>query len=918
MGLPDRHVGTDLAAHSDTPLLEALEQRMMLTGSPDLLGTVTVSDVTLSGTPNGAGSVVRLGYERNADPGPGLESYTIKLIATEPGYIASAFEGRFEGTMNQVWRGGVVPTPTLTSANYLSPAEKAMDTHLLFTDDPLQFMYIGVPTEDYDPATGLGEWFGGGDNWFAVAIRNATASQVDLAQLVIPAGEEVTITGKLGFKWDLGGIYQYGDTPGALTIPSSQSLFDVDYTLRNVGDAAAGAFSVDFYLSADSALDAGDTHLRRIGVPGMDAGAVQAAALVDLPLPAGQLDNDWYVLMDIDADGDVIESSTLNNQAHDQVTAQTPSMTIADAQIVEGDEGTTDLVFDVNLSAATNATVSASWQTIDGSAEANTDFVPLGGAVVLAPGQTSATVTVPIMGDTDIETDESFQVQMSNPVGATLADDTATGTILNDDTPAVTIDDVIITEGDSGTRQAVFTVRLSDAYHQQVEVDYATVDGTASAGGDYTARTGTLTFTPGQTAKTVAVTVSGDTSLEVDETFFLDLSAPAGATLGDARGIGTIENDDGVIRGFDAGRRVRFTDSNGDLVTISMRGPGEGRVVFEGVDGFDPHSISLTGTTAKSKVTVTTKGAGSSTTIRRIAIDGYLGGFTGKTLDLRGDFTSGPVTKLVLRNVTGDYVIDIGARAASDAKSTCTIVLGRVADVSLVSLTPIKGLTVIDWRGDPGAERITAPQIAKLTAKGAKKASVAGDFDASLDLTGGPGVDRALLGTTKIAGALRGVSWDVAGEMGKLTVVGAVTGSTLRADGSMAGVKVGASVGSDFLAGIDDNAFRRPDGPGEFDNILATIKSFKVKGIKTAGAPRWLFSDSNVSAATIGTVALLNVDFANNDTPFGIWARDAGTGKEIKSVKWADKIEKTVKGIWTTKAGLVFALPDLAIEILST
>src|SRR5206468_2867515 len=102
-----------------------------------------------------------------------------------------------------------------------------------------------------------------------------------------------------------------------------------------------------------------------------------------------------------------------------------------------------------------------------------------------------------------------------------------------------------VTEGNSGTSSATFTVSLSAASPQTVTVAYATADGTATAGSDYTATSGTLTFTPGQTTKTVAVPVKGDTADEADETFTVTLSNPTEATLGTTSATATIANDDG-------------------------------------------------------------------------------------------------------------------------------------------------------------------------------------------------------------------------------------------------------------------------------------------------------------------------------------------------------------------------------------
>jgi len=111
-------------------------------------------------------------------------------------------------------------------------------------------------------------------------------------------------------------------------------------------------------------------------------------------------------------------------------------------------------------------------------------------------------------------------------------------------TPSLSITDVSVTEGNSGTTSALFTVNLSAAASGPVTVKYATANGTATAGSDYTAASGTLTFAAGERSKTINVAVLGDTSFEPDETFALSLSNPTGATIARGTGTGAIKNDD--------------------------------------------------------------------------------------------------------------------------------------------------------------------------------------------------------------------------------------------------------------------------------------------------------------------------------------------------------------------------------------
>ena len=104
--------------------------------------------------------------------------------------------------------------------------------------------------------------------------------------------------------------------------------------------------------------------------------------------------------------------------------------------------------------------------------------------------------------------------------------------------------DVTVTEGNTGTSSANFAVSLSAASTQTVTVSYATANGTAVADSDFVSAGAVLTFAPGQTAQTVAVTVNGDSAVEPTENFFVNLTAPTNATIADGQGVGTITNDD--------------------------------------------------------------------------------------------------------------------------------------------------------------------------------------------------------------------------------------------------------------------------------------------------------------------------------------------------------------------------------------
>ncbi len=156
-------------------------------------------------------------------------------------------------------------------------------------------------------------------------------------------------------------------------------------------------------------------------------------------------------------------------------------------------------------------------------------------------------------------------------------------------TPALTVDDVTVVEGTGGTTPATFTVRLSSVASQAVTVSYATANGTALAPADYAAASGPLTFAPGTTSRTVTVMVAADAVVEPDETFVVQLASPAGATIADGQGLGTISDDDAPpLSGLELGHGTTITkdvDAGGDDFRIAQAPRASYEVVVDAAAG---------------------------------------------------------------------------------------------------------------------------------------------------------------------------------------------------------------------------------------------------------------------------------------------------------------------------------------------
>jgi hypothetical protein len=144
-----------------------------------------------------------------------------------------------------------------------------------------------------------------------------------------------------------------------------------------------------------------------------------------------------------------------------------------------------------------------------------------------------------------LEPAESFSVNLSNAVGANLGTASASFTIQNDEVGAtIAVADANVEEGNGEAKNLVFGINLTQASTQAVTVVFATADGTATAGVDYTATSGTFTFQPNVTLGNITVPVLGDTSFEQNENVILNLTSPSGAIIGDPSAVGTILDDD--------------------------------------------------------------------------------------------------------------------------------------------------------------------------------------------------------------------------------------------------------------------------------------------------------------------------------------------------------------------------------------
>jgi hypothetical protein len=239
-----------------------------------------------------------------------------------------------------------------------------------------------------------------------------------------------------------------------------------------------------------------------------------------------------------------------------------PSLRINDVTIDEGNSGVTNAVFTVTATGTSEQPINVAYATANRSGTggscgtAGADYATTSASLNFAAAQASQTLTIPVCGDAVGEQDEQFDVRLSSASNATIQDGTGLATIRNDDPMLSITPSVTVTEGDGGSQNAVFTVSIQGPSGNPVTVSFATANRTAtggtcgSGGADYGSSSGTLSFTAGQTSRTISVPVCGDIAFEQSEQFEVALSNASNASIQSGIGVVTIANNDPIVQDF--------------------------------------------------------------------------------------------------------------------------------------------------------------------------------------------------------------------------------------------------------------------------------------------------------------------------------------------------------------------------------
>jgi hypothetical protein len=209
------------------------------------------------------------------------------------------------------------------------------------------------------------------------------------------------------------------------------------------------------------------------------------------------------------------------------------NITIGDVTVTEGTGSSVIASFTVTISSAASQVLTVDYATEDGTALAGQDYVAQSGTLTFNPGETTKTINITVLGDALDELNEQFFVNLSNPSSnGKIVDDQGVGTIVDND-PAPTVSFALASSsGLENVASPTLTVNLSAASGLSVTVKYKLNGGTATQGSDFTFTSGTLTFNPGETSKTVPLTILNDGFDEPNETVVVNLFGPTNATLG--------------------------------------------------------------------------------------------------------------------------------------------------------------------------------------------------------------------------------------------------------------------------------------------------------------------------------------------------------------------------------------------------
>ncbi|WP_170114188.1 Calx-beta domain-containing protein, partial [Kangiella spongicola] len=493
----------------------------------------------------------------DSDTATGTITDNDNLVVSVSASVAAASEGGPNGEFT-VSLNTVSATDTTVTLSYAGTATDTADYTLTGADGTTS---VVIPA---------------GSTTATVAVNVVNDSIVEPTETVVATIDAVS-NGTVGNASDTVNITDNdAATVTVNDVTENEAAGSIDFTVTLNGDVAGGV-SFD-YTTNDGTATAGSDYTTTSGTRTF-AGTNGETITISVPITNDTIveDNETFTL---DLSNLTKSGVTFSDDQGLGTITDNDSATVAVSDVTVAEDGI-NADFVVTLNGDVQDGVSFNYTTNDGTALAGSDYTATSGTQTFTgnDGETII-ISVPITNDTIVEDNETFTLDLSNltSTSVSFSDDQGLGTITDNDSASVEINDVTIAE--DGVN-AVFTVTLTGDVQDGFTLNYTSNDGSATAGSDYTTASGSLSFT-GTTGETHTITVpiTNDTTVEGDETFTVDLSglSNASVTFSDAQGLGTItDNDSATVSVNDV--TVDESTATADF-TVTLSGDVQGGVSF--------------------------------------------------------------------------------------------------------------------------------------------------------------------------------------------------------------------------------------------------------------------------------------------------------------------------------------------------
>jgi hypothetical protein len=594
---------TSTGTFSGTPLEGNGNINVKVTASD---GTLSVSDVfALTVIPNISLAISGVNTAQlEGNSGTTNLTFTVTRSGDTTGAtdVSYAITGSGTNAANAADFGGTLPTGTVSFA-----ANETTKTIVV----PFSGDTVVEPDETFDVTLSNPT----GSAYITTATATGTIQNDDSAtNLAISGVNTAQLEGNSGTTNLTFTVTRTGDTTGAT---------DVSYAITGSGVNAANSADFGGTLPTGTVSFAANETTKTIVVPVSGDIVLEPNETFDVTLSNA-------------TGGASISTAVATGTIQNDDSTTSLAISGANATQLEGNSGTTNLTFTVTRTGDTTGATDVSY-AISGSGVSAANAADFGGTlptgtVSFAANETSKTIVVPVSGDIVLEPNETFDVTLSNATGgAAITTAVATGTIQNDDSTtslAISSANPEQIEGNSGSTAFSFLVMRTGDTTGTTDVSFAvTGSGTnAATASDFVGNalpTGTISFAPGQSFKTIVVPVSGDTGLEANQDFTITLSNPTGgAAITTATATSTIQNDDNTLA-ISAANAVQAEGNSGNkaftfTITRSIFTSGTTKVDW-GVSGsaaaadfagnvLPKGTVTFTGTQTSKVVTVNVKG----------------------------------------------------------------------------------------------------------------------------------------------------------------------------------------------------------------------------------------------------------------------------------------------------------------------